>query len=106
VDATEALNVPGVVDFITASDIPNYRERASNGHAHDPNMIGPVFHGIFCDPFHVWIDEELFATKKVYFFGQTLGLMVAQTREIAQKAIRKVKVVYERLPSVFTMEVR
>jgi xanthine dehydrogenase/oxidase len=39
VDATDALKLEGVIDFVTAKDIPPSHD------GHDPNMIGPVLKG-------------------------------------------------------------
>lgn len=59
----------------------------------DPNMIGPVFH-----------DEELFASKKVYHIGQMIGMIIATTEVIARSASKLVKIQYEKLPAIFTIE--
>lgn len=56
-------------------------------------MIGPVFK-----------DEELFATKEVFFVGQVIGIIVATTHDIARNAARLVKISYEKLPFVLTIE--
>jgi xanthine dehydrogenase/oxidase len=87
------LSVPGVVDYISWKDIPGF-DIGMKLDEKNPNIIGPVFR-----------DEELFATKQVYFVGQMLGMIVAESESIARFAARKVKVVYEKLPAVFTIEV-
>ena len=46
VDATKALDMPGVHDIVTAADVPG------------ENQIGAIFH-----------DEEVFASKEVVFHG-------------------------------------
>lgn len=51
-------------------------------------------------------DEELFATRKVFFVGQMLGMILAESELIARRAARLVKVEYEKLPTVFTIEVK
>ncbi len=86
VDPSAALDMPGVVDYITAKDIPNLNPTA--------NIIGPVFH-----------DEELFATKEVHHVGQMIGIIVAESEEIAREATRLVKVQYEKRAPIVTIEV-
>ncbi|KAJ3105387.1 hypothetical protein HDU97_008141 [Phlyctochytrium planicorne] len=90
VDTTEALLLDGVLGYVNAEDVPHYKE--SHGD-HNPNWIGPIFK-----------DEELFATEKVHFMGQPIGLVVATTLEIATAAAKLVKVEYEKLPPIFAIE--
>uniref|UniRef100_A0A1L8DYE4 Xanthine dehydrogenase n=1 Tax=Nyssomyia neivai TaxID=330878 RepID=A0A1L8DYE4_9DIPT len=83
VDASEALAVKGVVAFYSAKDIPT-----------DRNLIGPVFH-----------DEELFASEMVTTQSQSIGVIVADTQSIAQRAARLVKVTYDDVnPIIVTLE--
>lgn len=77
----------GVVDYVCADDVAKADEHGN------PNMIGPVFR-----------DEELFATKEVFFVGQMIGMIVAHSEEQARAAAKKVKVVYKVLPALFTCE--
>ena len=63
----------GVVDFFTANDIPGVNN-------------WQVFGGD--------IPEEIFSSGKVYYVGQSVGMVVAETREIALEAAHRVKVVY------------
>ena len=51
-------------------------------------------------------DEPVFADGKVISFGQIIGVVVARDQPLAQRAAKAVKVVYEDLPSVITIEVR
>ena len=85
IDASEALRAPGVVDFITASDIPGDSKHA--------NLIGPIFK-----------DEEIFVTKEVVHMGQMMGIMVAQSEKEARYAAKMVKIEYEPLKPVLTIE--
>jgi xanthine dehydrogenase molybdopterin-binding subunit B len=55
--------------FLSAKDIPS------------ENDIGPVIH-----------DEELFASKEVLFHGQPVGIIIAETHQIAVEASRAVEV--------------
>lgn len=83
VDASEALQMPGVVDFITYKDIPEGGSNIWN----PPSM-----------------DETFFAEDKVYTVGQIIGLIVADTKRHAQAAAHKVKIEYQDLPHILTIE--
>ncbi len=67
------------------------------GHKDVPgsNIIGPVFK-----------DEELFASDKVYFCGQIVGIVLAETQRQAQEAAKLVKIDYEVLPHILTIPVK
>ncbi|XP_037617344.1 aldehyde oxidase 6 isoform X1 [Sebastes umbrosus] len=81
-DVSEALQLPGVVDVITAKDIPGQKVRTMSGY-----------------------DEELFAETEVSCVGQMLCAVVADTRAHARRGAAAVKVGYEDLPDpVFTQE--
>ncbi|KAI8999995.1 Molybdopterin-binding domain of aldehyde dehydrogenase-domain-containing protein [Gaertneriomyces semiglobifer] len=91
VDPSEALAMEGVLGYVGAEDIPNFTHEDAE---HGPNMIGPIFH-----------DEELFATKRVHYVGQMIGLVVATSETVARKAARMVKVVYtDKRPVIVTIE--
>ena len=80
VDPSVALSMKGVVAWISEADIPGDKLISS---------IPPA-------------DEDVFALGSVKFYGQIIGLIVAETEKIAIKASRKVKVTYknERKPVV------
>ncbi|XP_070786462.1 aldehyde oxidase 6 [Enoplosus armatus] len=81
-DVSEALRLPGVVDVITAKDIPGKKVRAMFGY-----------------------HEELLAESKVSCIGQMLCAVVADTRTHAKRGAAAVKISYEDLPDpVFTTE--
>ncbi|XP_068446385.1 aldehyde oxidase 1-like [Clinocottus analis] len=81
-DVSEALRLPGVVDIITAKDIPGKKVRAAFGY-----------------------EEELLAQTEVSCIGQMLCAVVADTRAHAKRGAAAVKVGYEDLPDpVFTLE--
>ncbi|KAI9354597.1 molybdopterin binding aldehyde oxidase/xanthine dehydrogenase [Zopfochytrium polystomum] len=84
VDTSKALEVPGVVGYVCAKDVPGDRHN---------NLIGPVAH-----------DEELFATEIVLYMGQPIGAIVADTEKTANYASKLVKIEYERLEPIFTIE--
>ncbi|XP_071482593.1 xanthine dehydrogenase/oxidase-like [Diadema antillarum] len=81
VDASQALALPGVVDFVTHLDIPGV-----NGQVTDPA-------------------EECFVSSKVQSVGQLIGVAVADNRQTALKAAKLVRVQYEdQEPVIRTIE--
>jgi len=85
IDASEALTMEGVRRFMDASIFET--EKLGS------NKIGPVLK-----------DEECFASEKVVCVGQPVGIIVADSHELAMAASAKVKVAYEELPSVTTIQ--
>ncbi|XP_044163721.1 xanthine dehydrogenase/oxidase-like isoform X2 [Acropora millepora] len=81
VDPSDALRLPGVKSFVSADDVPGQ------------NTTGPVT-----------FDEEIFATEKVTCVGQIIGAVLAETQSQAQRAAKMVKVTYEELPRILTIE--
>ena len=77
------MKIDGVVDFISHKDI-----------CPEKNEFGPVFK-----------DEELFASKDVFHVGQMIGIIVADTEEIARKAVKLVKIEYNVRKPIITIEV-
>ncbi|KAL1381978.1 xanthine dehydrogenase/oxidase [Phyllosticta capitalensis] len=83
VDPSAALDMPGVVDWVDHTDLPNPQA----------NWWGaPV------------CDESFFAVDEVFTAGQPIGLVLANTAKRAEAAARAVKVEYEELPAIFTIE--
>ncbi len=78
VDLDAVRAAPGVVDVLTAADVP--------GH----NDVSPVGKH----------DDPVFAEGKVEFLGQPMFAVVAETREQARRAAVKAKVEYKDLPHV------
>eukprot|EP00878_Enallax_costatus_P021296 GHUV01022542.1.p1 GENE.GHUV01022542.1~~GHUV01022542.1.p1 ORF type:complete len:619 (+),score=146.78 GHUV01022542.1:134-1858(+) len=81
VDPSAALAMPGVAGYYSANDVPG------------DNHIGPIMH-----------DEEVFATTEVTCVGQVIGVIVAETEPQARRAAKAVKVEYEDLPAVISIE--
>ena len=81
VDPSAALEAAGVVGYFGHKDIPG------------DNRIGPVLH-----------DEECFAEKEVTCVGQIIGVVVAESEAAARGAAKQVRVQYEDLPAVLTIE--
>uniref|UniRef100_A0A8C3JWK8 Aldehyde oxidase n=1 Tax=Calidris pygmaea TaxID=425635 RepID=A0A8C3JWK8_9CHAR len=76
IDASEALRVPGVVDVVTARDVPG-----ENGK-----------------------DEQAYAEEKVICVGQIICAVVAESVTQAKCGAEKVKIVYEDLEPILTIE--
>ncbi len=81
IDTSAAKKVPGVVAVLTHKDV-----------------TGTNMHGL------IRRDQEVLATKKVRYLGDTLAIVVAKDEETAVAALKKIKVDYKVLPGVFTME--
>ncbi len=83
IDASKALALPGVVDVITADDIPGENKI---GHIkHDQYTLIPV-------------------GGLTHYLGDAICLVVAECREIVEQAKKLVKVEYEVLPAVHSIE--
>lgn len=58
-----------------------------------------------CNRFGILVkDEEFFASNEVLFVGQLIGVVVANSKQLAKKAASLVKIEYKELPSVLTIE--
>ncbi len=80
-DVKAAREVKGVVAVLTYKDIPG------------KNQMGPVVH-----------DELCLAEEEVFFIGQAVVLIAARSSDAAKEAAAKVKIEYEELPAVLTIE--
>ena len=76
-DLSEAENMPGVVRIFTYKDIPG------------ENQIGGIIP-----------DEPLLADHHVHFCGMPIALVVAETRDAARAAVKKIKAVINPLPVI------
>ncbi|KAL2215892.1 xanthine dehydrogenase [Thermoascus aurantiacus ATCC 26904] len=83
VDAQPALDMPGVYDFVDHTALPNS----------EANWWGAPKS-----------DEVFFAVDEVTTAGQPIGMILASTQKIAEAAARAVKVEYEELPAILTIE--
>lgn len=81
IDVSEAEAFPGVVKVVTAKDVP-----------------GENRHGLIIP------DQPVFCDKKVCYLGDTVAVVVAESEDIAEKALERVHVTYEKLPCVLTAE--
>ncbi|KAF7592851.1 hypothetical protein BBP40_012330 [Aspergillus hancockii] len=83
VDPSSALDSPGVYDYVDHRDLPSP----------EANWWGaPV------------ADEVFFAVDKVNTAGQPIGMVLATSAKIAEEAARAVRVEYEELPAILTIE--
>lgn len=80
IDISEAQKVPGFVCFISADDVPG------------SNKTG------------IFNDEMVFAKDEVTCVGHIIGAVVTDTPEHAQRAALGVKITYEELPAIITIE--
>lgn len=78
INVDEAKLISGVRAVLTSKDIPG------------TNQIGGIIP-----------DETLLAEGEVHFVGEPIGMVIADSFEIARKAIRKIKIDYEKLSAVF-----
>ncbi len=86
IDTSEALKVKGVHAIITADD--TYKIKYGSNSFFFP----------FTD------DQYPLATDKVRYIGEEVAAVAAETEEIAQEALKLIKVEYEELPAVFDPE--
>ncbi|XP_062544108.1 aldehyde oxidase 1-like [Armigeres subalbatus] len=76
IDASDALQIPGVVAFFSAKDIPGV-----NNFMYFPDFMGNEVEPIFC-------------AEKVEYHGQPIGMVVAETFALVNRAVKAVKVTY------------
>ena len=81
INTEEARAIPGVRAVLTAKDIPG------------TNLFGLSI-----------LDQPVLADDKVRMMGDAVALVAADTVDIAEGALLKIKVRYEELPGVFTIE--
>jgi len=82
IDTDAAFQIDGVVDIVSAADLPDPMPR-----------FGPFVP-----------DQPVIATKTVNFLGEPIAAVVAETEDAAAYAASLVKVDYEELPGVYTVE--
>lgn len=87
IDDTEARKVEGVVEILTAFNTPetHYMQAGQGNPEPSPH------------------DRRLF-NMKVRHVGDRVAAVIAETLEAAKEAVKKIKVDYEVLPAVFTVE--
>lgn len=83
VDFNPAFDIPGVVDFVDYRDLPNL----------EANWWGQPS-----------ADEQFFAVEDVFTTGQPIGMVLATSARLAEAGMRAVKIEYEELPPVLSIE--
>jgi len=83
VEVEAALDLPGVVEWVDHHDLPNPEANWWGA----PNC-----------------DEVFFAVDEVFTAGQPIGMILADSAKHAEAGARAVKVQYEDLPAIFTIE--
>jgi len=81
-DVEAARKIPGVVDVLTAKDIPG------------PNLIGIL------PP----LDQPLLAADEIRYAGESVALVVAETAAVARRAAEAVSVSIEPLAPILTVD--
>ena len=98
IDASKALAMKGVRDFITAKDVMGSNDTILMG------QFVPFFAAMGLDGKSI-PTEQLFVDKQVKFCGQPIGLVVADTRELARRAAALVTVNYSKVePPVLSIK--
>ncbi|MEA2676237.1 MAG: hypothetical protein QOJ81_378 [Chloroflexota bacterium] len=82
IDATAAMQIPGVVAVFAAADLPTPMPR-----------FGPQF-----------TDRPVIAIAETKFHGDPVAAVAAETLDAAEEAARLVRVEYEELPAVTTID--
>jgi CO/xanthine dehydrogenase Mo-binding subunit len=82
VDSSRARAVPGVLDVVTAAELPSPMPRFGMSHQ----------------------DRPVLATDHVNFHGEPVAAVVAETADAAQAAARLVDVDFRELPGVYTLD--
>ena len=83
VNTEPAFDIPGVIDYVDKKDLPNPEANWWGA----PNC-----------------DETFFAVDEVFTHGQPIGMILATSAKQAEVGSRAVKIVYEDLPALFTIE--
>jgi CO/xanthine dehydrogenase Mo-binding subunit len=88
IDASRAERLPGVKAVLTAQDVPRNETVTRFGQTH---TVGGGFEGLY----------RVLADKKVHYVGEAVALVAAESEEIAEAALGKIRVEYEPVPGVY-----
>ena len=83
VDPSPAMDIPGVIEYVDHRDLPNAEANWWGA----PNC-----------------DEVFFAVDEVFTAGQPIGMVLAIDAKKAEEGARAVRIEYEDLPAIFTIE--
>ncbi|KAL0241038.1 hypothetical protein GEMRC1_006274 [Eukaryota sp. GEM-RC1] len=81
IDDSKAMEVEGVLAVVTAKDLKNAKK------------FGPIID-----------DEDILAAEEFVYEGQPVALVLSESYDTARSASKLVKVSYEELPSILTIE--
>jgi xanthine dehydrogenase large subunit len=79
-DFTQALQVPGVVEVVTAKDVVT-------------NTWGTIFQ-----------DQPVLASTEVHYAGEVIAVLGAETPEALRMGLAQVKVEWEKLPAILSVD--
>ena len=70
-------------------------------------LPSPTFPHLSSSHVHIGtaLDEQVLADGVVTHFGQVIGVVVAESQPLAQRAAQSVQVTYQDLPSIITIQV-
>ncbi len=88
IDSSRAKKLPGVKAVLTAEDVPRNESVTRFGQTH---TVGGGFEGLY----------RVLAEGRVRFLGEAVALVAAESDEIAESALGRIRVEYEPLPGVF-----
>jgi xanthine dehydrogenase large subunit len=80
IDFTQALQVPGVVEVVTAKDVVT-------------NCWGTIFQ-----------DQPVLASTEVHYAGEVIAVLGAETPEALRMGLAQVKVEWEKLPAILSVD--
>jgi CO/xanthine dehydrogenase Mo-binding subunit len=88
IDTAGAKALPGVVEVITAEDVPN-NESVKNvvGQTTEVGLLEAT--------------NQVLARDRVRYYGEPIALVAAETLELAEEALELINIKYEELPAVF-----
>jgi len=87
IDTSAAAQIPGVVAILTHENTPSTRHTTAGQGYPEPSPY----------------DVRMFDTK-VRFVGDRVAAVAAETEEAAEEALRAIRVVYEELPAVLSID--
>jgi len=91
IDVSKAKALPGVEAVITFKDVPDTKYPTAG-------------HPYTTDPKHQDIADRQILTSHVRYYGDEIAAVVAENELIAKEALRLIKVDYEELPVILTVE--
>ncbi len=88
IDTAKARKLKGIKAVVTAGDVPKNESRSMFPQPYTQEVWGKGMLRVLAD-------------RKVHFIGEPVALVAGETEEIAESALKLIKVEYEPLPGVF-----